>query len=90
MVESFTIKLPKLEEWQILDYAKTLCHAVEEEDLLWLIKASNNSIDRVVNELDKVKLFDKNEQKQIFSSIRFDSNTDLNEAPFLSVSNALA
>ena len=89
VVEDFTLKLPKLEEWQILDYAKTLCPAVEEEDLTWLIKASNSSIERVVNELDKVKLFDKNEQKHIFSSIRFDPNTDLNEAPFLSVSNAL-
>ena len=89
VVEDFTIKLPKLEEWQILDYAKTLCPAVEEEDLLWLIKASNSNIERVINELDKVKLFDKDEQKHIFSSIRFDQNTDLNEAPFLSVSNAL-
>lgn len=89
VVEGFTIKLPKLEEWQILDYAKTLCPAVDEEDLLWLIKASNSNIERVITELDKVKLFDKNEQKQIFSSIRFDPNTDLNEAAFLSVSNAL-
>ena len=89
-VEDFTIKLPKLEEWQILDYAKTLCPAVEEEDLLWLIKASDNSIERVLNELDKVKLFDKKDQKQIFSSIRFDPQTDLNKATFLVVSNALA
>ena len=86
----FTIKLPKLEEWQILDYAKTLCPTIEEDDLLWLIKSSDNSIDRVINELDKVKLFDKKDQKQVFSSIRFDPNTDLNKAAFLNVSNALA
>ncbi len=85
----YTIKLPKLEEWQILDYAKTLCPAVEEEDLLWLIRASDNSVERVINELDKVKLFDKKDQKQIFSAIRFDPQTDLNKAAFLSVSNAL-
>ena len=89
VVEGFTIKLPKLEEWQILDYAKTLCPAVEEGDLLWLIQATDASIERVINELDKVKLFEKNEQKQIFSSIRFDPNTDLNKAAFLNVSNAL-
>lgn len=89
VVECFTIKLPKLEEWQILDYAKTLCPAVEEGDLLWLIQATDASIERVINELDKVKLFEKNEQKQIFSSIRFDPNTDLNKAAFLNVSNAL-
>ena len=89
VVEDFTIKLPKLEEWQILDYAKILCPAVEEEDLLWLIRASEGSVERVINELDKVKLFDKKDQKQIFSSIRFDPNTDLNKAAFLNVSNAL-
>jgi hypothetical protein len=89
VVENFTIKLPKLEEWQILDYAKTLCPAVEEEDLLWLIRASDNNIERVINELDKVSLFDKKDQKQVFSAIRFDTNTDLNKAAFLSVSNAL-
>ena len=86
----YTLKLPKLEEWQILDYAKTLCPAVEEADLTWLIQAAYGSIERVINELDKVKLFDKKDQKQVFSSIRFDPNTDLNKAAFLNVSNALA
>lgn len=90
VVEDFIIKLPKLEEWQILDYAKTLCPAVEESDLIWLIQATDRNIERVINELDKVKLFDKKDQKQVFSSIRFDPNTDLNKAAFLNVSNALA
>lgn len=89
VVEDFTIKLPKLEEWQILDYAKTLCPAVEEADLIWLIQATDSCIERVINELDKVKLFEKRDQKQVFSAIRFDPQTDLNKANFLDVSNAL-
>ena len=89
VVENFTIKLPKLEEWQILDYAKTFCPAVEEEDLLWLIQATDASIERVINELDKVKLFDKNEQKHIFSSIRFDPQTDLYKVDLFTIVNAL-
>jgi len=76
-VESFIIKFPELEEWQILDYAKMLCPSVAEEDLLWLIKATNNNIERILNELDKVSLFSKEEQKVIFSSIRFDPQLDL-------------
>ena len=88
-VENYAIKLPKLEEWQILDYAKTLCPAVDDEDLLWLIKASDNCIERIINELDKVKLFDKNEQKQIFSSIRFDPQTDLYKVDLFTIVNAL-
>ena len=89
VVENFTIKLPKLEEWQILDYAKTLCPSIEENDLMWLIKATDNNIERIVNELDKVKLFDKNEQQQIFSSIQFDPQTDLYKVDLFTIVNGL-
>ena len=89
VVEDFTIKLPKLEEWQIFDYAKTICPSIDEEDLTWLIKATNNDIYRVINELDKVALFRKEEQKAIFSSIRFDPQTDLHKADLFTIVNAL-
>lgn len=69
-LEDYIIKFPKLEEWQILDYAKTLCPEVDETDLLWLIQASDNDIERVLNELEKVTLFSKEDQKAIFASIR--------------------
>ena len=88
-VESFIIKFPELEEWQILDYAKMLCPSVAEEDLLWLIKATNNNIERILNELDKVSLFSKEEQKVIFSSIRFDPQLDLYKADLFTVADAL-
>ena len=88
-VEDYTIKLPKFEEWQIFDYAKTLCPSLEEEELTWLVQAADKSIERVINELDKVKLFDKNDQKQIFSAIRFDPQTDLYKVDLFTVVNAL-
>ena len=88
-VEDYTIKLPKFEEWQIFDYAKTLCPNLEEEELTWLVQAADKSIERVINELDKVKLFDKNDQKQIFSAIRFDPQTDLYKVDLFTVINAL-
>lgn len=88
-VEDYIIKFPKLEEWQIFDYAKTLCPSIDDEDLLWLVKASDNSIDRVINELGKVSLFGKNEQKEIFSAIRFDPQTDLYKADLFDIVNAL-
>ena len=43
-VENFIIKFPKLEEWQIFDYAKKLCPAIDDEDLMWIVKASNSNI----------------------------------------------
>ena len=88
-VEDYAIKFPKLEEWQIYDYAKTLCPSIDDEDLAWLVKASDNSIERVINELGKVALFDKNEQKEVFSAIRFDPQSDLYKADLFDVVNAL-
>ena len=89
VVESYTIKLPKFEDWQICDYAKTICPSLEEEELTWLVQATNGSIERVLNELDKVKLFSKDEQKYIFSSIRFDAQTDLYKVDLFAIVNAL-
>jgi DNA polymerase III delta subunit len=88
-VDSYVIKFPKLEEWQIFDYAKTLCPNLDDDDISWLVKATNNDIDRVLSELAKVALFDKNEQKAIFSSIRFDQQTDLYTADLFTIVNAL-
>ena len=88
-VEDYTIKLPKFEEWQICDYAKTLCSGLDEEELTWLVKAADGSIERVINELDKVKLFDKAEQKEIFSAIQFDPQTDLYKVDLFTIVNAL-
>ena len=88
-VENYVIKFPKLEEWQLCDYAKTLCPNIDEEDITWLVKASDNSIERINNELEKVALFNKHEQKEVFSSIRFDPQSDLYNADLFAIVNAL-
>lgn len=88
-VENFVIKFPKLEEWQIFDYAITLCPHVDDEDLLWLVKATGNDIERVTNELAKVALFNKDEQKAAFAAIRFDAQTDLYKADMFTILDAL-
>ena len=88
-VEEFIIKFPKLEEWQLVDYAKTLCPGVEESDIVWLIQASDNNIERVVNELEKVALFSKEAQQEIFTAIRFDPQTDLYQPELFTIVNAL-
>lgn len=88
-VENYIVKFPKLEEWQIFDYAKTLCPYVDDEDLLWLVKATDNDIERVSNELAKVALFNKDEQKAAFAAIRFDTQTDLYKVDLFAIVNAL-
>ncbi len=88
-VENYVIKFPKLEEWQVFDYAKTICPNIDDEDLLWLVKATNNDIDRVINELDKISIFGKNEQREVFSAVRFDPQSDLYKADLFDIVNAL-
>ena len=88
-VENYVIKFPKLEDWQICDYAKTICSGVEENEIMWLVQASGNSIERVVNELDKVALFSKNDQNEILAAIRFDPQTDLYNTDIFAIVNAI-
>ena len=88
-VEPYVIKFPKLEEWQILDYAKSICSELDDSDLTWLIQITDNNIERVTNELEKVALFPKSEQKAVFASIRFDSQTDLYRLDLFTIVNAL-
>lgn len=88
-VKDYIITMPKLEDWQIHAYAKTLCPILEDNDITWLINVTDGCIERIENELNKVKLFDKKYQKEIFSAIRFDPQTDLYKADFLAVMDAL-
>lgn len=88
-VEKHVIKFPKLTEWQIFDYAKTICPNIDADDLLWLVKATDNDIDRVINELDKVALFHKKEQKEVFAALRFDQQSGLYKADLFDIVNAL-
>ena len=88
-VEKHIIKFPKLTDWQLFDYAKTLCPTIDDEDLKWLVTATDCDIDRVINELSKVSLFSKSEQKEVFSAVRFDPQSDLYKADLFTIVNAL-
>lgn len=88
-VADFVVQMPKLQEWQILDYVKTFCDGIADEDLLWLIRAADLNIDRVLNELDKVQRFSNNEQKQVFASICTDRNNGFYKADLFKIVNAI-
>ena len=88
-VENYIITFPKLEEWQIFDYAKTFNTCLEDSDLQWLVQASGNDIERVTNELSKVVLFDKDEQKAVFAALRFDTQSDLYKPDLFTIVNAI-
>lgn len=89
VVADFVIQMPKLQEWQILDYVKTFCKGIVDEDLLWLIRATDLNIDRVLNELDKVQRFNSDEQKQVFASICSDRSNGFYKADLFKIVNAI-
>lgn len=89
VVDKYIIKMPKLEDWQIIDYAKILCPSVNNEDLSLFVKTLNSDIYAVKSELDKVALFSKNEQLDIFYSIRNDITKDAYKIDVFAISNAI-
>ena len=88
-VENYIIEFPKLKDWQTLEYLKTFCEGLDEEDLSWLIKITDNSINRIINEIDKISLFDKIDQKAIFNYIKFELQSDLYTSDLFTIVNAL-
>lgn len=77
LLTDFVVEIPKLENWHIEDYAKTLVANVTPSNLNWLTKASQYKIHRILNELDKVKLFGPSEQENVLKALRNDRQSDL-------------
>ena len=88
-VKNFVIQMPKFEDWQIYDYIKLLCPVLDQTEIQMLIKVTNGDMYRIANELAKVQVFLKEEQKQILNSILFDPQTDLYNADLFTIVNAL-
>ena len=88
-VEEFCVKFPKLTDWQISDFAKTLCPGLDDDEITWLIQVTKGDINRILNELEKVSLFNKDQQKEIFNNVVFDPQSDLYELDLFKISNAL-
>lgn len=51
------VKIPKLEEWQLKDYAQIICPGLKEEQADWLSKNCNCSAYRLTNEINKLLSF---------------------------------
>jgi hypothetical protein len=81
--------LPKLEEWQILDYIKFTCSGLTEGQVKYLYDISDGDIYRINNELLKISLFDKNIQSEIFKQIDSEGGySDLSRMTIFNLTNA--
>lgn len=77
IVEPFIIKVPKLVDWQVKSYIKLICPTLENEEIDWFYKVTNGDIYRIVNEIDKLLLFNQNERKEILAELRYGADSDL-------------
>lgn len=77
LAADYIIKFPKLDEWHLHDYAKLLCPALSDDSISWLYSVCDKNVYRMLNELDKVRLFPDEEQETVIMALRNDLNSDL-------------
>ena len=77
LLADFIVEIPKLENWHIEDYVKMLVPEIDNSNLTWLTRSTNYKIYRILNELDKVKLFNKNDQISVVKALKDDKVSDL-------------
>lgn len=89
-VDAYVVEMPKLIDWQILDYMTLKMPGLNINEIKWLCNITNNDIYRLVNEADKINIFDKDDQKYIFQKINEDNGyMDLNPLTIFDFTNAI-
>lgn len=88
-VNDFIIEFKALTDWQIFDYVKTLCPSIDDADISWLIKISGNNVDRVVSEVDKLKLLSADDQKLLLSQLHFELKEPITDTKMYTIIDAL-
>ncbi len=84
------VNIPPLEGWHLQDYMYSVAEGVDRKSLDWLIKATNNDIYRLENELDKFRLFTPSEQKFLFNDMLHEgAYSDLSSFNVFNITNAI-
>lgn len=63
----YIVQIPKLETWQIEDYALSLLEGVSEKDVCSLVSACDNDLYRIENEVAKLKMFTEPSRQFLFN-----------------------
>ena len=67
--DDYIVKVPKLEKWQIKDFAYSKLADVEPTFIDWLLDICKYDLYRVSNEIDKIVLFSKAEQHVVINDM---------------------
>ena len=77
VVKDFVVNVPKLEEWQVVAYMQTICPGLSDQDYALFYKAAGKDIYKIDNELNKVALFNKVEQRNVMMDLLFGEGSDM-------------
>ena len=76
------IKIPKLEEWQVVDYACSLVKGINKVELEWLITQYNGNYMKFISDISKLSCLTSNQQMPIYEQMlnegQFSDHTSLN------------
>lgn len=89
LVEDYIIEIAKLVDWQIKSYIKLICPVLNDDELDWLYQAAEGNIYKMINEIDKIKLFPVPEQKSVLDVIRFSPDSDLYSVSIFDLADAI-
>lgn len=88
--QSDVVEFPKIEKWHLSEYAKCSCPGLGEEGAEELLSMCGGDPYRVCNEVDKLKIFAKTEQRSMLMSLIESGNfSDASNATSFQLSNAL-
>lgn len=89
-LSEYIITLPKLERWQMKDYAYSILPGLKSTDLDVLLNLCGDDIYRLQQELDKFLIFQESERKYLFEDFVLDGAlSDLSTYDIFKLSNAL-
>ena len=77
LVDNYKVEMPKLTDWQVVDYILTLCPGLDEDEAKMLYKITYGDIYRIDNEASKIAMFPRAKQKDIFMQLYYQSGSDL-------------
>lgn len=84
------IIFPTLENWQIEDMMKQHLPGLDQPEIQWLCKITKYDVLRLYNEMQKIEIFDKGKQEEIFNGINNDNGyCDLNDLTIFNLTNAI-
>lgn len=89
LVEDYIIEIAKLADWQIKSYIKLICPVLNDDELDWLYQATEGNIYKMINEVDKIKLFPVPEQRSVLDAVRFSPDSDLYSVSIFDLADAI-